>query len=356
MNSKADDFPSVAIVGTPLQFINACEFAYRMAISRCQIHVLLYNYEQEAFDILPTIEIVTKIYYWKLWTLPKILPSMLQLRLNRHLRLISSAILSPKIVKAIGQSDKLAIGNINDPLMHHCANSIPCRRLFILDDGFATLNSVKQLAGQSILNFKLYGILAWLLRINLHGPHQYELFTSHDVKTDKRNIIKNQYSWIKGQVTCSDQSNNRIWILGQPIPQNGVISEHNYLLCLRKVVNSYSPEKKICYIMHPGESYLGCHTWLVNSGVQIIRNRKPIELHLASCNSFPHRIAAFYSSAVLNCKIIFGNKVNFDIFDLRIFMSQTMREAVDIVYESLSNELDAGDNIIRLQFDSCISE
>ena len=134
-----------------------------------------------------------------------------------------------------------------------------------------------------------------------------------------------------------------IFFLGGPLVEAGILSEKEYLWHLQKVA-SYFSNRRVIYVAHRRENWKRVERigQVLGWGVRLYDF--PIEFQLAVVGPHPRILAAFFSSALENCRTIFGDMLKiyaFTLSDDQFARKPERGESVKNVYDryaSLSGE------------------
>ena len=99
--------------------------------------------------------------------------------------------------------------------------------------------------------------------------------------------------------------NGEVWFLGEPLVLDGYLSEETYLRHL-KSVQRYYRGKRFVYLPHSREQGADVERVRTTLGCEVKRFGMPIELALSRADRHPVVVASFISSALPNCRIMFG--------------------------------------------------
>lgn len=164
----------------------------------------------------------------------------------------------------------LFVGDIRSKLLGSVKYFIDYSCIFILDDGIASLSSSKK---YPLFNY----------------------FTFLDLKNVK--TVRNDFTYIKNNLIKEKIYVNKVFFLGSPLVERGIISEAFFLKKIKEVI-AFFFERNIdfYYILHRNEE-VNKLSFLKQEN--IIRFDLPIELFLLEMENCPRYIASFYSAGLL---------------------------------------------------------
>jgi hypothetical protein len=225
------------------------------------------------------------------------------------------------IGKSLGKADRLFLGNYLQNYMRHIGNQIDHRELVLLDDGTDAVrvnefrksgNLLTGSGGLVNLREKAHQVLHdW---DSSHGEN-ITFFSSYDL--DLRNgdrLTKNEYPHLQ-KMAAGKPPTDKTLFLGQCLVDDQWMSKEAYFRYLWKIKRFYSNEK-IAYVKHPRESKAILDEVREKLNFEIVSFDVPIEYQLAK-GGMPKEVASFFCSAIENCRIIFGNKLQITAFLIR---------------------------------------
>jgi hypothetical protein len=239
--------------------------------------------------------------------------------------------LAERIVRSVNNPlDNLILGNYQcnyDKHMRHFANRLRYNDLYLLDVGTDTLRISQDReidrvsppqsefrGGQSLLKTVKSSIKRLLLDWDTRGAGALTFFTAYDITPSGGDlVVKNEYAYLKSVVANSDPTDT-VYFVGQPLVDQCYLTLEDFSACMIQI-RAHFVGQGLKYIHHPRESkrQLGVVEGL---GITIHRFIAPFEHAVAFSGERPCCIASFFSSAVENCAIMFGDTVKFVAFRL----------------------------------------
>jgi hypothetical protein len=328
-NSVPDMNMNVFVIETPHQLLNALEARYHLALpDSVLIVILLKIFSQESY---------TSITRPGDWAAVHYVPSEVASTggVQRKLKFHSSArirgyfatyelfILRRRldaIARSLGKVNAVFLGNYWIDYMRHFANVIDHERLFLLDDGTSTLLiNDRRREGRHLNNYSSWQRARLRLVDSLIGlkPKQIEsvtFFTIYDLVTRKEDhVVRHNYSYLRS-VAGAVPPSEEVLFLGQTLEEEG-LSRERYFYYLRKMLVYFRGER-IVYVPHKGEPPEKIAYIRDELGLQVTRFNVPIEFQLTMLRTRPKLLASFCSSALENCRIIFGNEMKIKVFHI----------------------------------------
>jgi len=223
------------------------------------------------------------------------------------------------IASSIGHKQRLFIGNYLIPHMRHFANTLPHDQLYVLDDGTDTIrinDNRKNCVWQEMNERGVARIKRYAHRIihefNDKPRPEITFFTAYDIDVRKGDaLIRNDYRYLRTKMSHAPKS-DEVFFIGQCLVDDEWTTLERYLAHLEKA-KQYLSGHELVYIPHPRESSVVVCAIEKQLGVKIIRFRVPIEYQLIT-GTAPKEVASFFSSALENLRIIFGNTLSIKAF------------------------------------------
>lgn len=212
--------------------------------------------------------------------------------------------------------DECIIGN-NFPtqnrfFIYKVMKNNPNCKLFVCDDGLATLSSYKnrllQLKGVKNAypkNSRALEIVYMFSGVDNYVPKIFNYFTVYNLEdnfVDK--YIQNTYEYLRSHLRSfysdGDFSNYSVIILGLPMIQYNILDKNSFNKYIRNILN-LSPNHKALYIMHPQET-IDEQDFDVDiiGQIKAVKLDYPVETLLSVLDN--KIIYGFYTSALVNLK------------------------------------------------------
>lgn len=311
------DLPGLAIVSTPLQWINAQEAIHEFELDGSIIVVLSRDYQKSAFAELPCS---SRLAGWRFYQAPGKNEARPWRRLKRGRRSFQEGGLVRKVIRELPSSnpETLILGHSRDVLHRAIGNSLSAARYLLVDDGAQIMNTIEDFRNSELqAPSKKFGtrILEYLAKLDTTEFPTCELFTAYDVIEPSLKIHANRYEWLRTYLRGKMEIRDEVWIVGQYFYQFGMMKAEDYFENLVWLVEQFYSKYQVSYILHPRETWSVRLERLSDYGVKPLRLCRSIELEILFNMSCPDRIATYYSSVFQNSQAMFGNVIGFDIVD-----------------------------------------
>lgn len=303
---------TLAIVSTPMQYINTVELIEKKHLSDAQIFIVCGPYFKADFECLPQSSLVGSARYIRNVSirvnraLPRIPVLSRRWKIKRIKREVRT--FAPKLV------DNLVIGNPNDTYHMEFLLTVQCQRLYLVDDGAATIVSIAPKFGLA--------------------QEDPVVFSAYDQLSSNPSLVLNDYRWLRSMICAQFDQRNEVWFVGQYLVESGMLTSTAYYDLVTRALNCYKGQRLV-YVLHPREVMAAHHERLRAAGISIVRLKTVLELHIISEHIHPIRLAAFFSSVIQNIWTLFGGSIPVDIFDIKSFIKGGGRQRTEEVYEYL---------------------
>ena len=335
------------LISTPLQLINVMEAKVELNIPHQNSVAIFLTYSTN----LITLKRIIDSSQWKeMYFIDDDIESLKRHEQNFQDRkifpVLKKALQNISKIKALINKfqhvDSLIVGYYLGLENLHIINKIHYNKLYLLDDGIATIevnerrkSNISFLKNQSTEFF----LKAWfkknILGYVLDHPKSVTFFTIYDIQVAPRDkIIKHNYAEVKKLIKGLEKT-NEVFFLGQPLSEihPEIISEENYFGYLHRIKKHFNSQDLI-YIPHRDENAEKVERLKELLDIPIRRIDLPVELYLLNQIKKPSVISGFITSALPNCKEIFGDEL--EIVAVRIsgdkIISKTMLSMIDNTY------------------------
>jgi hypothetical protein len=354
---------NVFLIETPHQLINAIEAKCFFNLKNNYLFILLHSdYPMSAYRRLVSDGDWDKIIYENLNHENKF-SSFLKYKIKSErlisyietLELIALRNRLDKLSKSIGEVENLFLGNYMINYMRHFANKTKYESLYLLDDGTATLlvynEREKNNDGLTKINLtKLKKVmLKKIVGLNSDHPDNLTYFTTYDLKeNNKDRFIKNNYEYMKSRA-LKTKNDDLVYFLGMTAILEG-FSDENYFNYMQKVIKYFSNQNLI-YIPHKLEPENRIEALKSFLSLKIQKIDVPIEYYLGIFGNIPKILSSFFSSALENCRVIFGNSLNIKVFYVDPEKFPNKPEFVRSVYQYYESKTNESFEVINLEKD-----
>jgi hypothetical protein len=298
LRRQVGELMDVFTVESPLQLLNAMEARHTLGSS--ESHLVVFTspgHSKESFtrlvrpgdwrsvDFVPVVpyeDLEERLQWRQQWSM--------RLRAYRgHWRRRGLRRRLDAVARSLGRVERMFVGNLWIQHQRHLASVVRCRELVLLDDGTQTLQLNERLqSGHAVGPASEVDRpwLAWLIR-QLTGMRpadtsRFTWFTAFDLKTRPGDrVLRNELS------------------------HEGLSEEHHREYLGR--VRAHFAADSLVYVPHPREKVERVAYVRDVLGIPVCRYDVPIEYQLATSGVRPKVLASFCSSALDNCRIIFGD-------------------------------------------------
>ncbi|TAL60203.1 MAG: hypothetical protein EPN85_07685 [Bacteroidetes bacterium] len=310
------------LISTPLQLINVIEAKKELNISNESSVVIFMAYSINLTVIKKIIDptLWKEIYFINedLEALKKHEENFKKRRLFAVFRKAASNFSKiKKIVKQFERVDNLIVGYYLNLENLHVMNSVKFNKLYLLDDGVATIdinnrrkNNWSFFKNQS---WELYFKMAfkkYFLNYRIKHPPAACFFTIYDIKQGLNDqVIRHTYKEVKKQIKGLSKT-DEVFFLGGSYSEvhPEMLIETEYFDYLSKISNYFKP-KHLIYVPHKDESSEKLERIKSDLNITVRVIELPIELFLLNQKEMPKTISGMTTSALPNCKEIFGEEI-----------------------------------------------
>ena len=310
---------TVFVIDSPLQMLNALEARHSFALKDTESILIIIVARNEQPDIVSRIQPLIKISKWKSI---HILNSWQGNPLIRkyHLRRKIDCIIDryPEITTVF-------IGDYRTAAMRHIANKTKPQVIYLLDDGQITLTIAQYRAGklharQQYINDRWTQIKNFIDKMffgfNNEDIENLRYYTAYAIEeyVSPGHIIRNRYLHLQTRLH-KKTSKDVIFFLGSNLVEMGIVQKSTYVSYLAQALSHFA-SVPVIYIPHPHESAENVAELEKSLSLTVKRFRTGIEFELVNSDTIPQQVAAFYSSALVNLKILFGDQIKLTSFVL----------------------------------------
>jgi hypothetical protein len=253
---------------------------------------------------------------------------------------------------SLGVADALVLGNYCLDHMRHFANALSHEKLILIDDGTTTLDIAddrrRYAAGRSprVRRSRTDALVNFLIGWRLGHRDRATFFTVYDMDVGSADtLVRHSYDYLRGRAS-EFECNGEVLFLGQTIYYEG-ISEDAYLDELRRVGAHFAGDTLV-YAPHKGEKPDRVERIRQELGWEIRRYDAPIEYQLAMRGPLPRILASFYSSALENCRLIFGSRLMIESVYLDPGLVPRAAAFVRSVYDYYESKTSEHFRVVRL--------
>jgi hypothetical protein len=257
-----------------------------------------------------------------------------------------------RLAESVGLVDNLILGSYRsdyDLHFRHFANRVNCKDIYVIDVGTNTLDfqrksddlnkSTKsdEFDGKNTFNRFKKRIRKNFIDWDDIGKKRVKFFTCYDCdESEQDQVIKNNYKYLKSSMQSCSISDD-VMFLGESSVDDGLLSFDVYLEYLSRI-KTYFGESDLVYVPHPRESEKYVQIIRESLRFKIERFNVPIEYALLAGGRRPRCLASFFSSALQNCSVIFGESLIIKSFRLREDHLLKGKDMVDRIYSHFASK------------------
>lgn len=323
---------------TPLQYLCALEAKHHFCGELKYNNLIIFTV------FLPALSQLSNIVHTCDWDAIDYLPKTT--KRNKYFDFIADyykhKLLLNSIINKIGNDDFVFIGNVGDLWLYWLLANLKCRNKIIIDDGMATINHIEGgkiqfRRGKRLRNIIEERLLNLPKSLNTSSISYFSLFSKLDFY--QVNYIRNNFSYVR--LTYGRhfyQKTREAFFVGQHLVDLGVINLNAYI----DIVNTI---KK--YYQEKGYTFQYCKHRTENASQlpadwNVHTFDYPIEVQMLRQSSLPCIIVGFYSSALLNLKLLFPKQM--DIVSVRLpdhIIDKRYLYGIKNAYEYYAKEIDS---------------
>ncbi|HOX24958.1 MAG TPA: hypothetical protein PLL30_04235 [Candidatus Krumholzibacteria bacterium] len=346
----AASFDALVVVKTPLQILNALEARHHFGFARPAL-TLLTSRKFPREMLLPLVDpadwAAIRCFELDPYRRPVRLP-LVPAGANEELAEIRWIAQQWRLRRRYtaffrpwrGAAD-LVIGNYHQAHFRHLANLFRDSRCILVDDGtdtFRVAQARRELAAGALATpapspwrtpkkWWLASEVAW----NVRPRKNLVFFSTYDLDLAAADtLVRNRYEHAGRQIVAN-ASDGRVLFLGQPLVEDGYLGRSDLRALLGDVRRSHTSQP-LAYVPHPREDRAALAGVLGDCGIAMYEIGKPFEFHLLDSTSLPGTVASFFSSALDNCRLIWGNRIRLLAYRIAPERLRTSREFVAEVY------------------------
>lgn len=258
----------------------------------------------------------------------------------------------------LGFVEYIFIGDYANELMRHFANHLTYKELIVLDDGNATIKYAElrrrkgdiwsQVRFSKVFKLRLKRLF---LSLDDRPPPVVTFFTVYDIAVECNDRVrKNAYPYFRDMQKKTDSS-NEVYFLGSPLVEAEILDDDEFFWHLEQVKEYFSADQLV-YVAHRRENQAKLSRIEQECSIPVRHFDLPIEYQVAVEGPRPKLMSAFYSSALENCRMIFGGDMGIVAFkfDSAHFSKQESHKGavVENVYEYYRKNANDAFRIIQL--------
>ncbi len=282
---------NIFIASSPLQLLNCIEASHHFQTKN---NILLLIQTSEKSNLFQMNKLLDK-YRWdqiKYISLPETLKHRIMFTntIKRTLEYFKKHVIG-----------KVFVGEYRSDNITHIVNYLDANEVYLVDDGLALLNydkNINQKSNKQKIRAIIYKLFSYKLSII-----NFKFFTIFDLKQDS--VIKNKYTYIK-QYMEEKSTDPSVFFIAQPLVELSMISENNYKIELKKVIDFYK-NKQFVFILHRRQKEKIIKKLALELGFEYKLFDQLIELEMLNSSTIPSEFATFYSTAIVTLPKLLDN-------------------------------------------------
>lgn len=328
-----DVVPSVYVVESPFQLINAIEARYQLGFENNHLVLTLgLGHSLESFRRLLDPGDWDAVHHLTLHSGPAGLenPSTAVDKVRSLYHRAAARRPFHRLARALSPAGHLVLGNYRRGSYHlrHFANTIHCADLYLIDDGTDAIevNDERRAAARpDAANADAPSSSRWtrlrrrlrdsLVQWNATEATTVTFFSAYELATGHGDgLIRNDYRHLRSLASTGVVSEEACF-LGQCLVEDGWLGQDAYVDNLRRV-RAQIADSAFVYVPHPRESAATVGRVQSAIGARIMPLDVPVEYYVARSGYRPRIMASFFCSALLNCHAMFPGELRINAFVL----------------------------------------
>ncbi len=236
----------------------------------------------------------------------------------------------------------LVIGNYHQAHFRHLANRFHDARCILVDDGTDTFRIARArrdfVAGALAPPPRPDRWRAWkqhwlTTEVAWHQTPRESLvfFSTYDLDLPPADtLVRNRYPRA-GRQAATSPTDHRVLFLGQPLAEDGYLGRDEFRSLLGDVRRSHAGQPLV-YVPHPREDRRALADVLADCGIAMQEIDKPFEFYLLDSPTLPGTVASFFSSALDNCRLIWGDRMRLLAYRIAPERLRASRDFVAEIY------------------------
>jgi len=347
------------LVETPHQVLNALEARERFALSSVSVTIITStNYTRPVYEPILHEYKWASLSYIEPWNWAAglkrsgIFRSII-LRAGVFFEDLRRRQLLDGLAQRLPKADNLFLGNYGKLYMRRFAEQIQCKTIYVLDDGTATLSlneerhRLRSQPGSLRPTRAMYRLRNRLVGVDERHLDRVTFFTTYDLEAAEGDaVIKNDYRYLRS-VASQHAPSDEVFFLGQPMVEDGLLTDEVFTGYMAKVVRHFE-HSKLIYLPHKRECEEKTRKLEQRFGLSIRRFDVPIEYEMSVRGTRPRALASFFSSALENSRIIFGSLMPIHCFRIQTEDFLYRREEIAQIYSHFARRQDPSFEVVDL--------
>jgi len=232
------------------------------------------------------------------------------------------------------------VGYFGSPYMRHASNSVETERVEILEEGVNQLHLYDDVHAKTSKFSRIFYLNPYanqmrrmFFGLKLRAVMPLHFFTAYDLQTtDKIIVSRNMYPRFR-RALQSTRSTEDVYFLGEWLTAWNCFSDDEYVKYLRKAREDYSGRRFI-FLPHRRTPKSTQDAILKIPGIEVQDLGGPVEVALSSMDPRPGVVTGFFSSALFNVSMMFGDAIEVSAYRIPTsHMKKNLREFIDDFYD-----------------------
>lgn len=222
-----------------------------------------------------------------------------------------------RLIDESGPLRTLFLGDYQTQLGRHAAHGLEHGKVFVLDDGQATLRvnayRVAREAGRRPprlhpqvprLRYEAQRVAARLLGLRLGDLERVSFFTVYDVRPARSDeVVRNRFSWLRQRFSTPTIVDGTLY-LGSPLVESGIVTHDTYARLLHRLRDRSGG--RLWYRPHPREDPAHVAQLVADTSMDVLELESIVEYGLLESGWVPRRIVSTHSTALDTLRLVMG--------------------------------------------------
>lgn len=240
-----------------------------------------------------------------------------------------------RLIKCFPKVGTIFIGDYRNGLVRHFHNSVSYENIYIIDDGFATINVYKKIKNTFNYDYKeKIKLILSFFRYRYKINENITFFTMFAPLFSKENVINNEFINIFHNI--SKKTSENIYFLGTPLVEDKIVSKEYYLKKIKEITDHFG-SVSVTYFPHRREERKKLREIELKTEIKVQEISIPIELYLMDAE-WPSKVISFYSTALYSISKMFS-KIEVYAINIESTEINSSKEEIDAIYRILKSEV-----------------
>jgi hypothetical protein len=232
------------------------------------------------------------------------------------------------------------VGYFGSPFMRHASNSVESDDIVILEEGVNQLHLYDDIHAQKKKFSRIFYLnpaanffrrIFFGMRLSPCMPLHF--YTAYDLPSSNRiTVSRNSYMRFRGALQSSSRTDD-VFFLGEWLTAWNCFTDDQYVDYLTKAREDYSG-RRFVFLPHRRTPKATQEAISNIPGIEIRDLGGPVEVAIANMDPRPGVITGFFSSALFNVSMMFGDEIEVTTYRIPTgHMRENLREFIDDFYE-----------------------